>query len=229
MAFCIAYVTGIVFAKTEFGAFYQSTKQMGARDWPQFIDLMVAFVSGIAAAYASGRPGLLAALPGVAIAASLIPPVATSGLALSIGQYHLGLGALLLFVINILAIILGASISVWAIGVRHVGKVHRLTRFLGTVLKIVTIILALQLAFAPPLNEAPTRLVQEIESTLTDDFRLRDVRLSREARKLSVQVDVGGAQLPDSSLKQRLGNIARKHLGEQTELRLTFRYEAVSK
>jgi uncharacterized membrane protein len=165
----------------------------------------------------------------VAIAASLIPPVATSGLALSIGEYNLGLGALLLFVINILAIILGASVSVWAIGVRHVGKAHRLTRFLGTVLKIVTIILALQLAFAPPLNEPPTRLVTEIESTLTDDFRLRDVRLSRKARKLSVQVDVGGAQLPDSSLKERLGNIARKHLGEKTELRLTFRYEAVLK
>jgi nucleotide-binding universal stress UspA family protein len=45
------------------GGFIGATAEMEARDWPQIIDLSVAFVSGLAAAYASARPGLLAALP----------------------------------------------------------------------------------------------------------------------------------------------------------------------
>ncbi|MHC5112717.1 MAG: DUF389 domain-containing protein [Planctomycetota bacterium] len=73
--------------------------------------MVVAFLSGLAAAYASGRPGLLSALPGVAIAAALLPPVATSGLATSIGDYDLAFGALLLFAVNMVAIVLAAAMK----------------------------------------------------------------------------------------------------------------------
>ena len=74
-AFVLAYLVGLATAD-----FVQATQEMDARDWPGVLDLVIAFVSGLAAAYASGRPGLLAALPGVAIAAALLPPIATSGL-----------------------------------------------------------------------------------------------------------------------------------------------------
>ncbi|WP_164214175.1 DUF389 domain-containing protein, partial [Stenotrophomonas maltophilia] len=44
------------------------------------LDLGVAFISGVAAAYAVARPNLSGALPGVAIAAALVPPIAAAGL-----------------------------------------------------------------------------------------------------------------------------------------------------
>jgi len=53
--------------------FDEPTRQMLGRGGPGLLDLFVAFASGLAAAYASSRPGLLAALPGVAIAAALVP------------------------------------------------------------------------------------------------------------------------------------------------------------
>lgn len=92
--------------------------EMENRMRPQFYDLLIALASGIAAAYAMGRPTLFSALPGVAIAAALVPPIATSGIALSHGQLTKGGGALLLFVTNMVTIILGASLVFRAVGIR---------------------------------------------------------------------------------------------------------------
>lgn len=92
--------------------------EMEKRTHPQFYDLLIALASGVAAAYAMGRPNLFAALPGVAIAAALVPPVATSGIAFSHGDLAKGAGALLLFVTNMVTIILGTALVFRAVGVR---------------------------------------------------------------------------------------------------------------
>jgi uncharacterized hydrophobic protein (TIGR00271 family) len=92
--------------------------EMENRTHPQFYDLLIALASGIAAAYAMSRPNLFSALPGVAIAAALVPPIATSGITLAHGDYARGGGALLLFVTNMVTIILGTSIVFRAVGIR---------------------------------------------------------------------------------------------------------------
>ena len=91
--------------------------QLQARGHPNLLDWFIAFASGIAAAYAIGRPNLVSALPGVAIAAALVPPIATSGLAMSTLRLDLSFFALLLFFANIVAIALGTAITFWAAGV----------------------------------------------------------------------------------------------------------------
>ena len=91
--------------------------EMESRTQPQFYDLLIALASGAAAAYAMGRHNLFSALPGVAIAAALVPPIATSGIALSHGEFARGGGALLLFLTNMVTIILGTSLVFRAVGV----------------------------------------------------------------------------------------------------------------
>ena len=91
--------------------------EIQARVHPNLLDWFVAFVSGVAAAYAMGRPKLLSALPGVAIAAALVPPIATSGLMLAKLEFTLSIGALLLFFTNIVAIVLGTACAFWAVGI----------------------------------------------------------------------------------------------------------------
>lgn len=93
-------------------------QEMEARTHPQFYDLLIALASGIAAAYAMGRPSLSSALPGVAIAAALVPPIATSGIALAHGEALKGVGALLLFLTNMVTIILGTSLVFRFVGIR---------------------------------------------------------------------------------------------------------------
>ncbi|MEM9412584.1 MAG: DUF389 domain-containing protein, partial [Planctomycetota bacterium] len=91
--------------------------ELQARGHPALLDWFIAFVSGVAAAYAMSRPNLLSALPGVAIAAALVPPIATSGLATSLFEFWLAGGSFVLFFTNIVAIVLGTAITFWAVGV----------------------------------------------------------------------------------------------------------------
>ena len=93
------------------------TPEMAGRDLPSLIDLFVALFSGVAGAYAMSRANLISALPGVAIAAALVPPIATAGMALTMGDLVLGGGALLLFLTNIVAIVLGTAVTFWAVGI----------------------------------------------------------------------------------------------------------------
>lgn len=221
-AFALAYAVGLVSQD-----FYEPTGEMIARDWPQLLDLVIAFVSGLAAAYASGRPGLLAALPGVAIAAALLPPIATSGLSLSIGNYDLALNALLLFAVNMVAIVIAAAVALQAVGIRDLGKTNVTTRWLGNALIVLTVVLALSLTFLPP-RVAPARsLVTAVEGVLAEEYRLRRIRLNRQVGRADLQVDVGGSELPHAKLQRRLRDVARQHLGADTAVHLTFRYEAV--
>lgn len=94
------------------------TPEILARSEPTVIDMAVALASGVAAAYCLARPGLSSALAGIAIAAALVPPVASVGVALSVSKGEVARGAALLFSTNVVSIILGASLAFFGIGVR---------------------------------------------------------------------------------------------------------------
>jgi uncharacterized hydrophobic protein (TIGR00271 family) len=94
------------------------TDEMIARSRPNLLDLVVALASGLAGAYALSRKDVGTALPGVALAASLMPPLATVGLALAMGQPQAAGGALLLFAANIAAISLAAGLVFLLLGLR---------------------------------------------------------------------------------------------------------------
>ncbi len=87
------------------------TSEMLARGNPSLLDAAVALVSGFAAAYATARRDIPAALAGVAIAAALVPPLATAGLAVAFQDADLAFGAFSLFLMNILYI----SLAGWAV------------------------------------------------------------------------------------------------------------------
>ena len=94
------------------------TPELLARGAPTIIDLGVAFLSGAAAAYAVARPSLLGALAGVAIAAALVPPLATVGISLAEGAWKVSEGAAILFATNLVAIILGAAFIYHRLGIQ---------------------------------------------------------------------------------------------------------------
>ena len=126
--------------------FDQSTAQMEARGGPSMLDLFVAFASGLAAAYASSRPGLLAALPGVAIAAALVPPIATSGLALSQGNLELAGNAGVLFVVNMFTIVLASILSLWMVGFRSFKKTSGWVIYTGISVTVSVLVLGIYLS-----------------------------------------------------------------------------------
>ena len=85
------------------------TDQLLARTSPGLLDLGIAIAAGAAAAYILTDRGVASALPGVAIAVALVPPLATAGIALQLGTNEQARGALLLFSTNLIAIVLSAA------------------------------------------------------------------------------------------------------------------------
>ncbi len=98
------------------------SQQIIARTEPNILDLLVALFSGVAAAYSTARPGLMGALPGVAIAAALVPPTASAGIALAIGKGSQALGAASLFGVNLILIILASAFTLFCMGVRSTSE-----------------------------------------------------------------------------------------------------------
>lgn len=71
---------------------------------------LIAFVSGIIASFAWVKQNVNASLPGIAVSVSLIPPLATSGIAVSLLQKEVISGSIFLFIINLLGIVLASVI-----------------------------------------------------------------------------------------------------------------------
>ncbi|MEM7164772.1 MAG: TIGR00341 family protein [Planctomycetota bacterium] len=143
------------------------TPQLLARGAPNLLDLVIAFLSGIAAAHCSSRQGLSAALPGVAIAAALVPPIATVGICLAAGETSTARGAALLFGTNVVAIVLGAAVSFYGGGIRP-PKAENGRRWVRQVMLGLLLILAVltvplgsflvaNLAGSPPLERTDQR------------------------------------------------------------------------
>ena len=86
------------------------TPSLEARTSPGLLDLGVALAAGAAGAYVAVRRTGSDALPGVAIAVSLVPPLATVGICLELGRPSDAAGALLLFTTNFAAITVAACI-----------------------------------------------------------------------------------------------------------------------
>lgn len=124
------------------------TPQILARGEPNFLDLLIAWFSAMAAAYAMARPGIAGAVAGVAIATALVPPLSAAGISFAYGNHQTCLGALLLFLTNLLSIIIGAAITFRLMGVTILSATaHRKkwTRRAALVLTTCTFLVAIPL------------------------------------------------------------------------------------
>lgn len=88
----------------------EAIQQIMIRTSPHLLDLMAALATGLAGAFALSRRDVSDTLPGVAIAVSLVPPLANVGILLALGEPNLASGSLLLFVTNYVAILLTGSL-----------------------------------------------------------------------------------------------------------------------
>jgi uncharacterized membrane protein len=80
------------------------------------MDMIAAMATGLAGAVALARKDVAAVLPGVAIAISLVPPLAVVGVCLGKGDVALALGAGVLFTSNLLALVLAGSLVYTVLG-----------------------------------------------------------------------------------------------------------------
>jgi uncharacterized hydrophobic protein (TIGR00271 family) len=92
--------------------------QVLARTDPGLEELVIAIASGLAGAYVQMRKQEAALLPGVAIGVSLVPPLSAAGLLLYFGELARAWEATELFLTNLTAIVLCASLVFMVLGLR---------------------------------------------------------------------------------------------------------------
>ena len=140
-----------------------------ARTQPSPIDLAIALAGGLAAAFALAMPNISAALPGVAIATALMPPLCSVGIGLAFTRWDVAGGAFLLFITNSVTIAFAGMLVFVALGfspraAEQSGRFGRVPRSL-VISAIVTIMLLGPLTY----------------------FSVQFVREAAAARELSVQ------------------------------------------
>uniref|UniRef100_UPI000A05FDE4 TIGR00341 family protein n=1 Tax=Ilumatobacter nonamiensis TaxID=467093 RepID=UPI000A05FDE4 len=138
----LSYVLAAMFVNGELPT------EVTSRTAPDIRDLVVALGAGTAGAYATVRKDVSSSLPGVAVAVALVPPLGVVGITLQAGYTTLAQGALLLYVTNLAAIVLAASIVFVATGFvppRRLANTYRRTGAVAAVVAIVVVAIAVPL------------------------------------------------------------------------------------
>jgi uncharacterized hydrophobic protein (TIGR00271 family) len=117
----VLYVVGLAVLLSSFVSplviGFETNPEITSRVSPNLLALLVALASGAAGGFAVSREDVGDTLPGVAIAISLVPPLATAGIALSKAEWLDAGGASLLFLTNFLAIVIAGGIVFFLSGV----------------------------------------------------------------------------------------------------------------
>ncbi len=87
-----------------------SNGQVTGRTSPSVIDLLAAVATGFAGSFGLARKDVSDVMPGVAIAISLVPPLAVVGITSAAGDWSSAWGAFLLFASNVVAMIVAGTI-----------------------------------------------------------------------------------------------------------------------
>ena len=208
--------------------------ELVSRTEPGVLDLGIAIAAGAAAAYVTIRPQAgAAALPGVAIAVALVPPLAALGIALEHGTGAMASGALLLFLTNLAAIVFTAAVVFLVMGFHATFRPARLTRRIrtGLLMALVAVI-----AVAYPLGRqssdalAEARDAEAVARAVNDwlgdrNLAVEQTDVQRRSPRTEVVVDLIGASTPAAAAS--LAELLTAALGSPVDLtlRITAREE----
>jgi uncharacterized hydrophobic protein (TIGR00271 family) len=161
--------------------------QVTSRVAPNLVDMLIALAAGAAGAYANVNDRVSDSIAGVAIAVALVPPLGVVGLTLQAGMLDESMGALLLFLTNLVSIVLAATVVFFLTGYAPIRRLQEDRETVTTLLR--TVALAAIVILIP--------LVLTAESILTDTSRQGDasgeVQAWLEGTTLSaVRVEVDG-------------------------------------
>ena len=192
--------------------------ELMARTSPNLLDLGIALAAGAAGAYGQVRQHAADALTGVAVAVALVPPLAVIGITMQLTEWQLALGALLLFMANVVGIVIAASATFLAAGLVPERNLVRgqasLLRGVGWA-AIAALIIVLPMQFgrgnvlpsADP-TESVTAAIEEFVNERGTPAEVLDVEV--EVLSHTTQVDI---VLASSSSAPSVASIA-EHLAE---------------
>ena len=196
------------------------TAEMQARTQPTLLDVMVAFFGGVAGIVANSRNQVTVAIPGVAIATALMPPLCTSAFGFVTGEWSVWLGALYLYGINAIFIALATFLIVKYL--HFPAKTYVSLQIQRKVTRTITLVLIIFLA--PSIyflvqvwqqRRAYNQVKQIIETRVaSDNTEVLKWELARRDTFTFVKLFLAGTPLPQdtiSSLNRQLRDAGLKN------------------
>ena len=200
-----------------------SSSQVTSRVDPTIVDLLIALTAGAAGAYAMSRPDISDSLPGVAIAVALVPPLAVVGITLQLHAWDDALGALVLFLTNLVAIILAGGGVFLITGFTPAGRLRRRgedVRRAFAVVAVIAVVISVPLGVTGRQLLADAVAYDEAEAAVRTWVAGADLALVElEIRGSQVGVTIAGADDPGDV--DDLGRLMEGALDRNIELTLT--------
>lgn len=170
-------------------------QEIVSRTQPTANDLIIALAGGLAAAYALSQPNLSAALPGVAIATALMPPLCTIGVGLALGRWDIAGGASLLFLTNAVTIAFASSLVFFLEGFsprkeRESGKIPKsllASAALTGILLVPLIIVGARIVSQAQENRLINTVI-ETEIAEFPDTELVDLLITRSEQEIQLEI-----------------------------------------
>src|SRR5215472_4407382 len=183
--------------------------QVTGRTSPGVLDLVAAVATGVAGSYGLARRDVSDVMPGVAIAISLVPPLAVVGITGSAGDWGSALGAFVLFASNVVAIILAGTVVFTLCGYRREARkepdFRRSTAYAVIAASLALILVPLGVTTAQTAREQLwlDRASAVARAWATEHrYALQDVKF--EGSQLNVVIEGAGPNPPSAQLLKRL-------------------------
>jgi len=194
------------------------TNEMKGRLQPSLLDLMVALISGTAAAYAKNNEKIVGSLVGVSIAVALIPPIAVAGIGLGWMKWDMFYYAFLLFLTNFAGIVFAASMLFLIQGFSPIKEAKR--GILFSLFAAVLISIPLYFSFKTMSTDAliKTELSSKVYTVHGSDIKLEEVQLLHKNGTLHIKCDLLVPALLSENEKQQLHIMIAKELEEDVVL-----------
>ncbi len=186
------------------------------RTQPTLIDLVIGLAAGAAGSFAKTRREIADALPGVAIAVALVPPLSVIGIGLALGSQSITVGSSLLFLTNLGGIILSSGlVFIW----QDYGSVRRAKKGL-TASTIMVMLLGIPLGFSMRdliIEEKTRSLVSNLVRLETYTFKDADIRrlsVNSKGKDLQVSMEVAA---PSASISAEQIRMVHAFLEDELE------------
>ena len=225
IAIVVSLITSVVyFSISPFGSL---TSEIAGRISPTFLDVLVAFFGGIAGVVAITRKDLINAVPGVAIATALLPPLCVTGFGLANWNLEIAWGSFYLFFLNSTFVSLATYIIVRLLKFPYRTYVNKAERQRSVVIMVISAIVLIIPSFFQMTkilgkinqdNELKNYVTEVFEQ---DNIELIDWNLEKTDSINIVNVTiVPDKYIPPDSLKKFKDEFKQNKFAEQCDLKI---------
>jgi uncharacterized hydrophobic protein (TIGR00271 family) len=183
--------------------------ELEARTSPTIYDVLIAFFGGLAGIFENSRKDRGTVLSGVAIATALMPPLCTAGYGIAHWNAHYFIGAMYLFLINGVFIIIATYFMVKYLRFKTVAgideKTARNRRNLITAVMVIMTAPSMYTAFTLVFDNNFERKVEAFvaENRIVGSSYIYDYDIVKEKGKRKVELYVAG-EAPDKEQMDKL-------------------------